>query len=246
MKDIRSQVAAGAEHITFGDPDFLNGPAHATRVVQALHREHPRVTYDVTIKIEHLLRHRELLPILANTRCLLITSAAESVDDAVLRKLDKGHTRADFLETVRLVRDHNIALAPTFIPFTPWTTHESYRELLQTLADLDLIDAISPVQLALRLLITAGSRLLDLPDIRSVAGEFDTASLVYPWRHEDPELDALGSVVMRIVREDVRTRKSRQETFRRVWQAVHSLPMPESEVRLSRTVIPYLEEPWFC
>ena len=29
LADIRQQVAAGAEHITFGDPDFLNGPTHA-------------------------------------------------------------------------------------------------------------------------------------------------------------------------------------------------------------------------
>ncbi len=59
LADVDAQVAAGAEHITFGDPDFFNGPTHAMRVVDALHAAHPQVTYDVTIKVEHLLQHRD-------------------------------------------------------------------------------------------------------------------------------------------------------------------------------------------
>ncbi len=37
LADIDQQVAAGAEHITFGDPDFFNGPTHARRIVEQLH-----------------------------------------------------------------------------------------------------------------------------------------------------------------------------------------------------------------
>ncbi len=59
LADIRQQVAMGAEHISFGDPDFLNGPGHAMAIVDALHAEFPGLTYDATIKIEHLLKHRE-------------------------------------------------------------------------------------------------------------------------------------------------------------------------------------------
>jgi radical SAM superfamily enzyme YgiQ (UPF0313 family) len=51
LADIRQQVAAGAEHITFGDPDFFNGPGHAIPLVTALHQEFPHLTYDVTIKV---------------------------------------------------------------------------------------------------------------------------------------------------------------------------------------------------
>ena len=51
-----SRWLRGASHITFGDPDFFNGPTHARRIVEALHERHPAVTYDVTIKVEHLLR----------------------------------------------------------------------------------------------------------------------------------------------------------------------------------------------
>ena len=68
MEDIRAQVAAGAQHITFGDPDFFNGPTHARRLVERLAAEFPALTYDVTIKIEHLLQHADMLPLLRDDR----------------------------------------------------------------------------------------------------------------------------------------------------------------------------------
>jgi hypothetical protein len=246
MEDIRRQVAAGAEHITFGDPDFFNGPVHARRIVEALHAEFPQLTYDATIKVDHLLKHRHYLSALKETGCLFITSAAESLDDAVLLKLNKGHTRKDLFEAVRIMRENGLTLAPTFIPFTPWTTRRSYRELLQAIIELDLVDAVAPIQLALRLLIPSGSRLLELDDIQRVIGDYDAASLSYPWRHPDPHMDALAATVMTAVQEDTRDAKTRRATFRRIWESVHSQPMPEHEVLLPRTIIPYMEEPWFC
>src|SRR4029077_6686131 len=69
LADIRQQVAAGAQHFRFGDPDFLNGPTHARRIVERLAAEFPGLTYDATIKIEHLLKHASLLPVLAATGC---------------------------------------------------------------------------------------------------------------------------------------------------------------------------------
>src|SRR5712675_2869673 len=138
LEDIRRQVEAGAQHVTFGDPDFFNGPAHALQIVEALHAEFPAVTYDVTIKIEHLLQQNQLLPRLKETGCLFVTSAVESVDDAVLRKLDKGHTRADFLAVIERFRELGMTLLPTFVPFTPWTTLEGYTDLLDVLAEQGL------------------------------------------------------------------------------------------------------------
>src|SRR5215510_9823105 len=143
MEDIGAQVTAGAEHITFGDPDFFNGPTHARRIVERLAGEFPSITYDVTIKIEHLLRHAALLPVLRQTGCLFITSAVESIDDEVLAKLQKGHTRADFIAAVALCRSAGVALAPTFIAFTPWTTMEGYVDLLNCIASLDLVEAVA-------------------------------------------------------------------------------------------------------
>ena len=54
LADIRQPINAGAQHVTFGDPDFFNGPDHAMRIAEAFHAEFPNVTYDATIKVEHL------------------------------------------------------------------------------------------------------------------------------------------------------------------------------------------------
>src|SRR5262249_10962889 len=155
----------------------------------------PEVTYDATIKVEHLLKHRDLLRPLRETGCLFITSAVESVDDQVLGILEKNHTRRDFFEAAALVGAAGLTLQPTFIPFTPWTTIEGYRDLLRVVADLELVENVASVQLALRLLITPGSRLRELDDIRAVVGPFDPERLVYPWKHRDAEVDALGARV---------------------------------------------------
>ena len=218
LADIRAQVEQGATHITFGDPDFFNGPTHARKIVEALHRDHPDLTYDVIIKVEHLLNHRELLPVLARTGCLFVTSAVESVDDRVLAKLEKGHTRAGFIEAAGLCRAAGVTLVPTFVAFTPWTTVETYVDLLNVVDDLALTAHVSPVQWAIRLLVTWQSRLLELPDIQAVIGAFDPKTLTYPWTHPDPRVDALQQTMMDLA----------------------NAPRP------SRSAIPYMNEPWYC
>ncbi|MBM3809716.1 MAG: radical SAM protein, partial [Acidimicrobiia bacterium] len=151
MADVRAQVQLGATHIAFGDPDFFNGPAHARKIVEALHRECPSVTYDAIIKVEHLLAHRDLLPLLADTACLFVTSAVESVDDTVLAKLEKGHTRADFITAAGLCRAAGLTLVPTFVAFTPWTTIPAYADMLRVVSDLGLVSHVAPVQWGIRL-----------------------------------------------------------------------------------------------
>jgi radical SAM superfamily enzyme YgiQ (UPF0313 family) len=244
IEDIRRQVAAGAGHISFGDPDFFNGPAHALRIVRAFAERYPDLTYDVTIKIEHLLKHRDLVPVLRETGCLFVTTAVESIEDEVLARLEKGHTRADFIEVARVCREAGLELAPTFIPFTPWTTWAGYRGLLRLLVELDLVDRVAPVQLGLRLLITAGSRLLELPEIAATIGEFDQAALIFPWRHAAPNLDELSAEVLRLV---ARERQSpRRDIFAQIWQLATSDPLPDNFDLLPRAAIPFLNEPWYC
>ncbi len=245
LEDIRRQVAKGASHITFGDPDFFNGPTHATRIVQDLHGEHPGLTYDVTIKVEHLLRHSDLLATLRKTGCLFVTSAVESFDDQVLSLLDKGHTRDDVLRVVELFRQAGLALSPTFVPFTPWTTLESYQEFLWLLVELGLIEHVAPIQLAIRLLIPPGSRLLEVTEIRDLVAEFDPQGLCYPWRHEDARVEQLCEKVRRLVNAGERRHATRSEIFAEVWNAAYGKPLT-LRVMPSRATIPYLEEPWYC
>lgn len=248
LADIAAQVEAGARHITFGDPDFFNGVRHALRIVERLAAQWPGVSYDVTIKIEHLLRHREALPVLRDTGCLFVTSAVEAIDDEVLRKLEKGHTRADFEEAVALMRRVGLTLAPTFVAFTPWTTLDGYAALLEALAALDLVEAVAPVQLGLRLLIPAGSRLLELPEIAQLVEPWDGAALVWPWRHPDPRVDALQHDVLRLVGR--RVNAPRREVFERVVQLTESVlgrPLRlDVPPRPARVTVPYLTEPWYC
>jgi radical SAM superfamily enzyme YgiQ (UPF0313 family) len=237
LEDIRQQIAEGATHVTFGDPDFFNGPTHAMKIVEAL----PQVTYDVTIKIEHLLKHRDLLRPLRDRGCLFITTAVESLDDSVLQKLEKNHTRSDFFEAVSLCREAGITLQPTFLAFTPWTTMESYRDLLRVLRDLDLVENVPSIQLALRLLITSSSRLLELPDI--VAGPFDRKLLVYPWKGK---IDEFAARIFRLVDRLQKQGLSRTEIFAAIWAEAGDEPLPESFLLMPRATVPYLDEPWYC
>ena len=253
LEDIRRQVAAGAQHITFGDPDFFNGPSHALGIVRALHREHPTLTYDVTIKVEHLLRHADELPVLRQTGCAFVTTAVESLDDRVLQLLAKGHTRADFLRLVEVLRQAELFLVPTFVAFTPWLTLESYEDLLRTLARLDLVESVPPVQLAIRLLIPAGSRLLELPEVRALAGPYDERALTWRWRHPDPRVDELQCDLEGMIARLTKSGASRRGIFAEAWKLLHQAmekeeppPLPALPLTAARCTIPYLTEPWYC
>jgi len=251
MADIRQQVAAGARHITLGDPDFFNGIGHAIPLVEELHREFPGVTYDVTIQVEHLLKHSDCLATLRDTGCLFVTSAVESVDDAVLERLAKNHTRADFLRVVAMFREMGLTLQPTFVPFTPWTTLEGYCDLLEVLREEELVENVAPIQLAIRLLIPAGSRLLELDQIRRGVGDFDEAGLVYPWKHSDPRVDRLCEQIQGIVHAGEQMKRSRAQIFERIEDGAFAvsgggITRSALPVLASWAAVPYLNEPWYC
>lgn len=248
LADVRRQAAAGAQHITFGDPDFFNGPGHALPIVQALHDEFPHLTYDVTIKIEHLLQQRRHLPLLRDTGCVLVTSAVEATDDDVLAVLDKRHTRADFIEAAGLLRQVGIALNPTFVSFTPWTTLPAYVDFLALLAELELVEHVSPIQLAIRLLIPAGSKLLELPQTHDFIAPFDEAALCYPWAHPDPRMDALYAEVFELVKSYQREQTPRRAVFERVWRAATAYEPYDGRLRdggETAVAVPAMSEPWY-
>ena len=247
LADIDAQVAAGAQHITFGDPDFFNGPTHAMRLVHGLRAAHPSVTYDVTVKIEHLLKHRDLLPQLRATGCLFVTSAVESVDDHALARLAKGHTRRDFADAVALCRASGLTLVPTFVAFHPWLTLEGYCDLLDTIEALELVDHVAAIQLAIRLLIPQGSKLLELPDVQAVILGFDPVTLTHRWVHADPRVDALQLEIAALV--GVRVSSDRRLVFDEISALAHEragLPRPVSPAQGSPARVPFLSEPWYC
>ena len=246
VADARAQVAAGAQHITFGDPDFFNGPTHALRIVDALARECPGVSYDVTIKVEHLKQQAALLRRLRDTGCAFVTCAVESFDDEVLEKLEKGHTHADFVAVVDHCRSIGLTLSPTFVAFTPWTTIDRYVAMLREIARLDLVPAVSPIQYAIRLLIPQGSRMLELPDVRARITGFNAASLAHTWAHANPRVDALQQTLERMV--GSRLNAPRGEMFARAWEAAQAAAgtLAPPPPLLARAAVPYLNEPWYC
>ncbi|OGA67069.1 MAG: hypothetical protein A3G83_14360 [Betaproteobacteria bacterium RIFCSPLOWO2_12_FULL_68_20] len=248
MEDIRQQVGEGATHISFGDPDFFNGPTHGLRLARALHAAFPYVTFDATIKIQHIIDHAELLPELRRSGCIFITSAAEAVDDDILRLLDKNHTGRDFDRAVALTREAGIALAPTFVAFTPWTTLEGYVALLERLIELQLVEGVPPVQLTIRLLVPEGSYLLQLPGFKEKLMAFDPRLLGYPWVHPDPRVDRLQKDLQAWVARCEEKGVARREVFAAIWRMAHEAlgrPAPELARNLG-SPIPRLSEPWYC
>ncbi|HWN30929.1 MAG TPA: CUAEP/CCAEP-tail radical SAM protein, partial [Burkholderiales bacterium] len=225
----------------------FNGPTHSLKIVRALHEEFPDITYDATIKVQHLIEHADLLPELKKTGCLFITSAVESVDDRVLEYLAKNHSSRDFNRVVALMREAGIAFAPTFVAFTPWMTLDGYIELLRRIADLDLVESVPPVQLSIRLLIPKGSYLLQLPGFSDLIEDFDPVLLGYPWRHRDPRVDRLQSQVQSLVEQSEKL--PRREAFERIRQMAHAalgIRVPALPKSKNQRPIPRLSEPWYC
>ena len=252
LADVRQLVAAGARHITFGDPDFLNGPGHAMALARALHAELPHVTFDVTTKVEHLLRHRRLLPELAALGCAFVVSAVESLSDTVLRHLDKGHTRADFVAVLKLMRDAGLVLRPTWVAFTPWTTLDDYREMLEFIAHERLIDHIDPVHYSIRLLVPPGSLLLESDAMRPHLGELVQDAFYYRWIHPDGRMDQLHAEVSAAVASGADGKQDAPVTFNRIVVLADAAAGTSSGepvdvgAQPNRSRPPRLTEPWFC
>jgi radical SAM superfamily enzyme YgiQ (UPF0313 family) len=251
LADVDQLVAAGARHISFADPDFLNAPRHARRVLAGLHGRHPALTFDATIKVEHLLRYPEVLPELAEAGCAFVVSAFESVSDHILGILAKGHTVADMSEALTALRSHGIEIRPSWLPFTPWTTVDDLVGLVDFVVAHDLVANVDPVQYSVRLLVPSGSLLLAEPAMAMYLGAYDPARLGWAWAHPDPVVDQLqvemAGLVEALVGEDP------ERTFDQVDALVRSYApnAPERPALGVASVGPKgerarLTEPWFC
>ncbi len=251
LADIRQQVAMGARHITFGDPDFFNGPGHSLAIVRRMHQEFPHLTFDITAKIEHILEFRRYFPELKALGCAFVVSAVESLSDTVLEKLQKGHTRADVIEALAILDEAGIPLRPSFIPFTPWATLADYLEILRFVEDYGLIGHVDPVQYTIRLLIPPGSPIPALPDAAQWLGPLDADAYTYRWTHPDPRMDELHRQVSALVEDATLAHRDVTATFYAVWDLAASMAgLPartaSPEAAPPAPVAPGLTEAWFC
>jgi radical SAM superfamily enzyme YgiQ (UPF0313 family) len=249
LADVDRLVAQGATHLTFGDPDFFNGPTHAIRVIRAVHARHPGVSFDVTAKVEHLLGHADLLPDLRRLGCLFVVSAFESLSDRVLAALDKGHTRADIERVVALAREAGLRIRPSFVPFTPWSTLHDVGEIFEFVEQENLVDDVDPVQYTIRLLVPRGSALLEGPEADRF-GPCEPDPLTHAWRHSDPRMDRLQERLASAAEQAARAGEDPRITFRRLRaltdDALGRPPRAGTGSRLSEERPPRLTEPWFC
>jgi hypothetical protein len=229
--------------VTFGDPDFFNGVHHSLRVARAVHDEFPELTFDCTVKVEHILRDAEVWPEVAALGCRFVISAFESTNDAILERFAKGHTVADEAAAVTLLRAHGIAIRPTWVPFTPWTTREDLHALLRFVAEHDLVANVDPVQYTIRLLIPRDSLMLDLPDVATGVGAYDPERGAYPWTADDPALDELQVRLSALVEERLAAGASLVAMYREICTAAGMTPpaIPDTVAD-----VPRLTEPWFC
>jgi radical SAM superfamily enzyme YgiQ (UPF0313 family) len=161
------------------------------KIARALHAEFPRLTFDFTTKVEHIRQHRALFPELRDLGASFVVSAFESVSDEVLRRLDKGHTRADLDEALAVLGAAGLPVQPTWLPFTPWATLDDYLDLLDWIRTRGLIAHVPAVQLSVRLLVPPGSALADEAESAAWLGPLDAANFGYTWRHPDPCVDEL-------------------------------------------------------
>ena len=114
----------------------------------------------------------------------------------------------------------------------------------------DRVNNVPSIQLAIRLLIPAGSCLLEAPEVNRLIGEFEPRSLGYPWRHSDSRVDELQREIQTTI-EHAGNSTDRPEIFARICELLEPrleqpIALPEVTTVRPRATIPYLSEPWYC
>ncbi len=240
LADVDQLVELGAQHITFGDPDFLNAPRYARDVLEAVSASFPNLTFDLTVKVEHILGHREIWEDLSRRGVLFVVSAFETTNNRILGLLDKGHTAADMAEAVSVLRSAGIHLRPSWMPFTPWTELGDMGDIMRFLAEHHLLASTDPVQLAIRLLLPEGSLLLDLPETASVIDRYDPELLGWTWKAVDPAVDELQQALARLAEDGA---GEAWNTITAMWKEIMGGTEPPTP---SIREVPRLTESWFC
>jgi radical SAM superfamily enzyme YgiQ (UPF0313 family) len=247
LADIESLVADGVQHVTFSDPDFFNAPRYSTDILRAAHSAHPGLTFDVTVKVEHVLAHSSLWPELSGLGLLFVVSAFESVDEGTLQILDKGHTVDDMTRAIQVLRESGIYVRPTWLPFLPWTDPHDLVRLAQFIDAQQLWSATDPVQLAIKLLIPEGSLLEHHPLVTPFLQRYEPMTLTWAWEFEHATTELLHKQLDAIAADGSDCGAEALDTLREMRSAIAQEagvdlgPMPDPGESTPR-----LSESWFC
>lgn len=187
--DIDRVVALGAEHITFVDADFFSTGQRGLQIVRAMASRHPGMPFDVTVRLDDVIRYEAAVHELREPGCVEFTTACEFPDDAVLEAVNKGMSVADMQQGLAILKGTGARVRPTFITFNPWTTKDDFGRLDRFLADAGMTDMFDEMQRTTRLLLYKGSPLLALTEVQKLS-KIDMGSY-YEWQHADPQTDAI-------------------------------------------------------
>ena len=247
LADIDQLVAAGIAHVTFADPDFLNAPRYSIDILREAHAAHPDVTFDVTVKVEHVLKHRDVWAELSDLGVLFVVSAFESVDEETLLILDKSHTVADMAQALEVLRTAGIHVRPTWLPFMPWTTPSDLASLVEFLDEHHLWTSTDPVQLGIKLLMPEGSLLERHPAVIPFLDSYDSKALTWKWSFQDPEAELLQRELEAIAAAASDCGEEALPTLSSMRQMIaHATDRELGPIADPGPKAPRLTESWFC
>ena len=246
LVDVENQVISGAKHISFNDPDFFNGPIHALKVLKNLNTKFPDVTYDSTIKVEHIIKYEKYFKELSSLNMIFVISAFETTNNEVLRILDKNHTNKDLVNAIEISQQNNIDIRPTWMPFSPWTRKNDLIDIIKLIENYKLRETVDPIQLTIKLLIPKHSLILQKSEIKEYLNNYDKNSLSYLWDYRDEEVNELQILLFNYLQDNPHLDEHSQYLgmVKIIENITNSSLILDSDYSFKS--VPKLSETWFC
>ena len=246
ISDVENQVNQGAKHISFNDPDFFNGPIHALKILESLNKKFPTITYDSTIKVEHIIKYKKYFKELSSLNMVFVISAFETTNDLVLSILEKNHTSNDLNTSIEISQDFGIDVRPTWMPFSPWTELNDLSNIVNLIEKYKLRETVDPIQLTIKLLIPKHSLIIKKPEINKYLGNYEKNSLSFKWEYENNDVEKLQSSLF-----DFILHNSELDEHKQYLGMVNIIEkFTDTELLKNSTYdfknVPKLSETWFC
>ena len=246
ISDVENQVNQGAKHISFNDPDFFNGPIHALKILESLNKKFPTITYDSTIKVEHIIKYKKYFKELSSLNMVFVISAFETTNDLFLSILEKNHTSNDLNTSIEISQDFGIDVRPTWMPFSPWTELNDLSNIVNLIEKYKLRETVDPIQLTIKLLIPKHSLIIKKPEINKYLGNYEKNSLSFKWEYENNDVEKLQSSLF-----DFILHNSELDEHKQYLGMVNIIEkFTDTELLKNSTYdfknVPKLSETWFC
>ena len=177
-----------------------------------------------------------------------MVSAVESLSDRVLTVLEKHHTRADVEEALKIVHAAGIALRPTWVAFTPWTTLDDYLEVLEFIEEQWADRPRGPGAVHHPAAGPAGLLPGGAPRHAAVPGAAGPGGVQLSLGPSRPAMDRLQKAVSKLVEADTKAARTRPtpSTGCGTWRPGGSPKACLHQLPRDRVRAPRLSEPWFC